>query len=631
MAKSLLSRRTFLEKCGSVSLAASCLGACRRAVGADGAAEASNGTPLEPTYLLPVPGGRVFGSLAAARSARLKPGDTVLIRNMAELAPAAIATPTPTRGRWHARRYRLSDGSAGTLLMVNDVAGDEGIAAVPPEFEVKLDLPGWWAVWLGVPKIDLRPCVAGRGGVDVALDGDPSCVCLQPECGTRGGRFMGPMDVEVMNYMRCAPLAGRTLRIRVPYGTFSSLPWGAVRASISSLRLVRLSDDQVRAYQADIADESTKRTIQVCDGFSHYWGYAEPDKGIDARMVQVWRDSDVKALFFQSPATGCVSWPSRVTTLLGEGAGEQDYAALRKGDRRAADYVRWAVDNKQEGMRILSDLCGKAGLEFHASLRMNLFWGDEPFGRFINGRFWHAHPELRKPGGRQLDYAKPAARKFIVDLLVELATGYRLDGVNLDFTRWPPIADPARHDFSVLTGFIREIRGAIDAVARRRKQTVMLSANVVDGFHAGTDLPGQKIDLEAWLKTGALDFVCVEAIDHGYYAALAHKYNTPYYAHQDNEPPKGWQSNPAWKDDHDPFPGEEHDAEPHMNNSLDPVELDKAVLAHYKAGADGVALVNNFLGWRSTGRLGHIDEMAARVRTGIPWGQEIGPRMELDA
>jgi len=52
--------------------------------------------------------------------------------------------------------------------------------------------------------------------------------------------------------------------------------------------------------------------IVVCDGFSHYWAAAEPNKGIDARMIQAYRDSDVNMFFFQSPATGVASWPSRL-------------------------------------------------------------------------------------------------------------------------------------------------------------------------------------------------------------------------------------------------------------------------------------------------------------------------------
>ena len=60
------------------------------------------------------------------------------------------------------------------------------------------------------------------------------------------------------------------MRVRVPFGTYVSINWGLVRGTISSLRLVKLSEEQVNAYVADIANPSTKKVIMVTDGFSHY-------------------------------------------------------------------------------------------------------------------------------------------------------------------------------------------------------------------------------------------------------------------------------------------------------------------------------------------------------------------------
>ncbi len=558
-------------------------------------------------------------------------GQVVEFRDFSALAPADIRSDRAVRGKWHLRPYRLADGRAGKLLMVNDPAKDEGAKAIPPEFEISLPLSGWYAVWIGVPKVDLRPRVAGLGGVDVALDTDPAFVRIGPEAGTRKGRFMGPMDVEVMCYWKCAKLDSRTLRVRVPYGTFSSFPWGVVRGSISALRLVKLSDEEVTAYQKDISDPAAKRVIVVNDGFSHYWSAAEPGKGIDARFVQSYRDSDVKMLLFQSSSTGVASWPSRVADLPGQEVPEEKWKLLRSGDRRLYDYLRWAVDHGQEGMKVISRLCREAGIEFHPSLRMNLFFQNGGMGsiieEFLNGRFWREHPELRKPGGPQLDYARPAVRRFIIDILKEMA-GYDADGINLDFTRWPPIADPARHGPEVLTGFIREVRQALPKIK--------LSVLVVDGYHAGMNLEEQRIDLEAWLATGAMDFICVQAWDQPKYLSLARRYGAAYYCISDQDSfnvPGGWRNDPDWQQedraDEDPLPGEEFEAEPHLNSSLDPAEYDKGFLDRYRIGVDGVCVVNNFVGWRTMGRMGHVEEMAQRAKTGKIWGQEIGPGIEI--
>lgn len=605
-------------------------------------------TRASVNFLKPVGKSRTFTSIREGRAA--KPGDIIWVRDLTVVAPPATWSETQVRGKWHARPYQLADGQSGRLLMVNDTAKSEGPKAVPPEFEVKLDLPGWYSIWIGVPRMDLRPRVIGSDGVDVALDREPGFVQIGVERGARKGRIMGPMNVEVMCYWKCVRLEGRSLRVRVPYGTFVSFPWGLVRGGLCSLRLVRLSDGQAASYQKDISDPATKRVIVVNDGFSHYFAAAEPGKEIDARYVQMYRDSDVKMLFFQTPATGVASWPSKVTNLLGEGLTEEQWKLRRLGDRRAYDYIQWAVKNGQEGFRVMSHLCREAGLEFHASLRMNLFFkSGGKFGgaleEYFNGRWWRDHPELRQlgeqadsahalPAGTKLDYAHPQARQFVIDLLVELAANYNLDGINLDFTRWPPVADPRGHDVSLLTLFIKEIRQSLNKIATKKGQKLALSASVVEGYHAGMSLIEQKIDLEAWLASGALEFVCVQAWEQAKYLALARKYRTPYYAIQDQDSfktPGGYRDDPEWQQedrpDEDPLPGEELQEEPHLNNYLDPVEYEQGFLDRYRLGVDGVVLVNG--GGNFARRLGHVEEMAQRARVGQLWGHEIGPGLTV--
>jgi len=121
-----------------------------------------------PDFMHPIKSGRVFASLDDARRASPKSGDVVLIRDLGTLTPSHTWTETQTRGKWHLRPYQLADGQSGNLLMVCDFAGDEGAAAVPPGFQVKLDLPGWYAIWIGAPLMERS--ASGGGGINVALE-----------------------------------------------------------------------------------------------------------------------------------------------------------------------------------------------------------------------------------------------------------------------------------------------------------------------------------------------------------------------------------------------------------------------------------------------------------------------------
>jgi hypothetical protein len=102
-------------------------------------------------------GGKRLASIEEIRRCGIAPGDSAWLRDFARLAPSDAWTHEPVRGSWNLRAYRLADGTSGRLLQVNDRADDEPEAAVPPEIEISLDLPGWYAVWVGVPHLDLRP------------------------------------------------------------------------------------------------------------------------------------------------------------------------------------------------------------------------------------------------------------------------------------------------------------------------------------------------------------------------------------------------------------------------------------------------------------------------------------------
>ena len=158
---------------------------------------------------------------------------------------------------------------------------------------------------------------------------------------------------------------------------------------------------------------------------------------------------------------------------------------------------------------------------------------------------------------------------------MELATNYDVEGLSMDFTRWPPVADPVHHDFNVLTSFIKEIRASLDKVARSKRQKLALSAMVVDGYHANMTLAEQKIDLEGWLSSRALDLVCVQALDHTQYLAWAKRHHTPYYLISEAGMPEpfGKAVDPEYNKgiaDHDPLPGEEFQEQPSVADAFGP-------------------------------------------------------------
>lgn len=568
-----------------------------------------------------------------------EPGDCIALRDFSGVLPREAWSLDKERGKWQLVPYELQDGQKGRLLVVNDVAGDDGDRAVPAELELDPGLSGWYAVWVGIPNLDMKPIINTEALVDIALDGEPFSG-LGPEFGRRHKKLMGPTGVEINCFWKCVKLDGRQIKLRVPFGTYLSQPWGLVRSILSSVQLVKVDETQAHEYIADISNPAHKKVLQYVDGFSHYWHAGKPGKGIDLRYAEKHGFSDHKILFLQTPSTAVANWPSEVTDYPGATFSEEEWKSMRRGDKRVYEYIRWASENGQEGMRVLSDACAKVGLEFHASLRMNLFWRTESiFGmsdKFLNGPWWFGHPEARKPGKAQIDYAHPAARRFVLDILSELAANYEVGGINLDFTRWPPIADPQRHDCSVLTSFIKEVRAELDRISQDKGKRLVLSATMVEGAHARDEdrrmmtLEDQRIDFEGWVASGALDFVCVQTWRHDRYIGTAHRHGVRYYCEYDNVPPEtpgGREDTPEWCDQEDPVPGEELHEQPPIVSSVDPLEMYRAALKQLRAGADGVSFMN-FAG-RSMGRLGHLNEMEELAAAGKIWGQTIGEPIVL--
>jgi len=626
------SRRGFIKTAGLATTGLA-LGRLSTGLAAEGGAPpTAEDRAARPDFMHPIKPGKVFTSLDDARGASLQAGDVVLVRDLSKLAPAHVWSEPFVRGKWHLRPYQLADGQSGKMLMVCDFAGDEGPAAVPPEFEVKLDLPGWYAIWLGAPLMEHS--ANGGGMINVALQSDPGYAIIGPEATRFRGRWAHPFNCEYMCYWKCAQLDKQTLRIRMPW-SYSSHPWGLVRGCFSALRLIRLSDQQAQAYLEDVADPSTKRGMVIHEGRAA-WGAGEPGSGIDADGAMAWRNTDVGKYLLQTPGTGVANWPSKATSLVGEMVSNSDWKWMQRGCRREYDYTQWAVRNKQESFRVAADVLKGSSTEFHASLRMNLF-DEGRLGKHLNGKFWSEHPEMRKPGGC-LDYAIPEVRTFIIGILMELANNYDVNGINMDFTRWPPVAWPARHDFSLLLNFIKEVRRSLDKVQADKGCKLALSAHLVDAFYAGS-LDSQKIDLDAWLATGVLDFISVET-RYGQreqqLQSIAKRHGVPYYASQDfgkegmlpdedpdfRMPPKS----------HDPVPGEEFTDQKELDSNfgygMDPIDYDRGFAVRYSQGVERVCTTNTRC-QRAVSRLGHIEEVKQRAVTGAIWGQEPGPKMTV--
>jgi len=143
-------------------------------------------------------------------------------------------------------------------------------------------------------------------------------------------------------------------------------------------------------------------------------------------------------------------------------------------------------------LTVLIDRAHEKNMEFFASLRLGSYGGMNPEHSVANGGRGFLHPEVRDH-----QYAQ----------LVELATRYAVDGVELDFAAAPGgdtfclSPEDAPQEVSVLTNFVRDVAAM---VRQRPGNPGQVGVRVYPAQelneHAG-------LEVDTWLREGLVDFV----------------------------------------------------------------------------------------------------------------------------
>ena len=79
---------------------------------------------------------------------------------------------------------------------------------------------------------------------------------------------------------------------------------------------------------------------------------------------------------------------------------------------------------------------------------------------------------------------------------------------------------------------------------------------------------------------------------------------------------------------HDPTPAEDKRDRP-INPHCGPRDFEAGWQKLHNLGADGLYLFNNPMGWISLRRMGHLDEVARRVKSQTMYGTREGPEIEF--
>jgi len=249
--------------------------------------------------------------------------------------------------------------------------------------------------------------------------------------------------------------------------------------------------------------------------------------------------------FFISPNDGMVmNFPSRYARMLGD---EADPTLLEKiaseGRQKPGTLARAALNYRgfvaagTDAMEIAIQRARQQRMETFLSFRMNeVHWVNRPDVfpyNLIVSKFWREHPQwwigtpgdelsaLHKeilgprtspvvaswlPGG--LDFAVPEVRRRRLDQIRECCQRYPIDGLDLDFQRFPMFfkRGTEERNLAVMTEFVRQIREMTREIGQRRGRPLLLSARIMARPRQNLALG---LDPFAWAREELVDFLIV--------------------------------------------------------------------------------------------------------------------------
>ncbi len=408
--------------------------------------------------------------------------------------PKAIISDVGRKDCWRKVTYETTDFS-GTALSALGESRPGDIAYDP-------HLTGWYKIYIQcIPLPDFR--------LQLKLTDDEAFTDYAPQSKSR-------------NYVddclwRCADMTGQAIILSRRMNLNNNV-------TLSGLRFVPMSEEEVAAYKKEISRTDTKRLYASDDMHNHlcHWRLTEPGDWLSA--VLPFTNSDVEWLSLEE-----------LRVLVGGkcAADPDEFGFMRENDR----LIQGQIHNLDYD-KVLSDcvkLGQKHGLKMSVSLRMGTWGLPFPYDQYyFDNDFYLKHPELYcvdRNGEKviAMSYAYPEVRKYMLDAVVNMARS-GCDAVTLIAHRGGPYVlfeqpvldryfalygeDPRNLPLNnprlnklhcdIMTEFFAEVREALDEAYGKGK--VRLQLRAMDTIRY-TKIIG--IDPEELVKRGLVDDIIV--------------------------------------------------------------------------------------------------------------------------
>ncbi|MFD0713523.1 family 10 glycosylhydrolase [Paenibacillus sp. GCM10027626] len=316
---------------------------------------------------------------------------------------------------WQTASYRFR-GTTGDSIAIEN--GPNAQALTLP-----LKLKGWFAIYVGY--------VTGTESFKASVHKDEKTIDFEGGQIVPGHEYGSQLLGE--RFVMAAKMNGKELVIA---------PVAGKKARIAYVKLKSLTNDAVNLYVSPNEGTNGKRVIYNNDGYSDFYeGYYPNAEALKLSAVNRYEGKDVGQIDWGLLTTFTLNHASQYAGIPFDGS-EQYEAQMRDGDKVARQSILDINAAGKSPLQIVAERAGELGMKVNASFRMNAVYDPQSDG-YLNGKVYDEQMQpyrvVDKDGDVkfEVDYGYQIVRDYVKNVLVEASSFPGVDGVNLDFNRYP--------------------------------------------------------------------------------------------------------------------------------------------------------------------------------------------------
>jgi hypothetical protein len=257
----------------------------------------------------------------------------------------------------------------------------------------------------------------------------------------------------------------------------------------------------------------TRRVMSNDDGWIMNTPYPLTSEYMWDNMVGPHQDTAIDGFMWSVGGHDTYTYETEIGEKFGDG-----YDNLDEQHQANVDNQKYLTEKHGGPVTVIAELCKRAGVDFIPSVRMNEHYDMEESSpsysklrrdnpQYLIGRGEDIPGPTLEWGIRTgLDYAMPEVREYMASIVLELASRFDIDGIELDYMRHPAFfrIEEAYANRYLMTDFIAYIRQEMDEIGKKKGKALDLIVRVPPTLG---DCSRIGLDVSTWIEEDLVDIV----------------------------------------------------------------------------------------------------------------------------